>query len=120
MPECPSLIPLLISSEIVLILDKVLFTSSDISAELVCFDLNAVCRTDLFSVSFMVDPLKYLSIFSLRSVSLQSSINKSKAFLLILFLEKSIYKSLKKKYFSDIVLIKSQLDSIVIRNKTSI
>ena len=33
---------------------------------------------------------------------------------------KPINESLKKKYFSDIVLIKSQLDSIVIRNKTSI
>ena len=33
---------------------------------------------------------------------------------------KPINESLKKKYFSDVVLIKSQLDSIVIRNKTSI
>ena len=33
---------------------------------------------------------------------------------------KPINESLKKKYFSDIVLIKSQLDSIVIKNKTSI
>tara|TARA_B100000963_G_scaffold154660_1_gene134668 strand:- start:2935 stop:4155 length:1221 start_codon:yes stop_codon:yes gene_type:complete len=33
---------------------------------------------------------------------------------------KPINESLKKKYFSDIVQIKSQLDSIVIRNKTSI
>ena len=33
---------------------------------------------------------------------------------------KPINESLKKKYFSDIVLIKSKLDSIVIRNKTSI
>ena len=33
---------------------------------------------------------------------------------------KPINESLKKEYFSDIVLIKSQLDSIVIKNKTSI
>ena len=95
LPECPTLTPLLISSEIVLILDKVFFTCSDISVESLFLDLNAVCRTDLFSVSLMKEPLKYLFIFSLRSVSSQSSINKSKAFLLILFLEKSTYKSLK-------------------------
>src|SRR6056300_436569 len=33
---------------------------------------------------------------------------------------KPINESLKKKYFSDIVLIKSELDSIIIKNKTSI
>ena len=33
---------------------------------------------------------------------------------------KPINESLKKKYFSDIVLIKSQIDSIIIKNKTSI
>ena len=33
---------------------------------------------------------------------------------------KPINESLKKKYFSDIVLIKSKLDSIVIKNKTTI
>ena len=33
---------------------------------------------------------------------------------------KPINESLKKKYFSDIVSIKSKLDSIVILNKTSI
>ena len=32
---------------------------------------------------------------------------------------KPINESLKKKYFSDIVAIKSKLDSIVILNKTS-
>jgi len=33
---------------------------------------------------------------------------------------KPINESLKKKYFSDIVLIKSELDSVIIKNKTSI
>ena len=33
---------------------------------------------------------------------------------------KPINESLKKKYFSDIVLIKSQIDSVIIKNKTSI
>ena len=33
---------------------------------------------------------------------------------------KPINESLKNKYFSDIVLIKSQLDSVIIKNKTSI
>ena len=33
---------------------------------------------------------------------------------------KPINESLKKKYFSDIVLIKSELDAIIIKNKTSI
>ena len=33
---------------------------------------------------------------------------------------KPINESLKKKYFSDIVLIKSEIDSVIIKNKTSI
>ena len=33
---------------------------------------------------------------------------------------KPINESLKNKYFSDIVLIKSELDSVIIKNKTSI
>ena len=33
---------------------------------------------------------------------------------------KPINESLKKKYLNDIVLIKSQIDSILIKNKTSI
>ena len=33
---------------------------------------------------------------------------------------KPINESLKKKYFSDIVLIKSQIDSVIIKNKTSL